>query len=218
MSRPKREYTAESARVSPGEKNSSSPSFIKRTETTGLPSAQRSAAATQAEASLLSDFKNFKRAGVLKKISRTVIVVPTGQPQGVISCISPASSVTRVPTSSPALRVKSSMRDTADIAASASPRKPIVPMASKSCSEASLLVAWRKNATPASSGAMPQPSSVTRMYVAPPAFISTVMFFAPASKEFSISSFITLAGRSTTSPAAIMSATCGESMFITGIG
>ena len=39
-------------------------------------------------------------------------------------------------------------------------------------------------------------------------------FCARASKEFSISSLMTEAGRSTTSPAAIRSATCGDSMLI----
>ena len=65
VSRPRREYMHESIRPSPGEKNSSLPSFIKRTETSGCPSAQRRAAVTQAEASLLSDLRNLRRAGVL---------------------------------------------------------------------------------------------------------------------------------------------------------
>ena len=216
-SRPRSVYTQESSRPSPGEKNSSLPSFMKRTDTSGCPSAQRSAVATQADASLLSDLRNFSRAGVLKNISRTVIVVPSGQPQGSMSCMSPASSVTRVPSALPRRRVVSSILDTADIAASASPRKPIVLMASSPRSSCSFEVAWRRKATPASSGAMPQPSSVTRMYVAPPPRISTVTLCAPASKEFSISSFITEAGLSTTSPAAIISATCGDKTFITGI-
>ena len=64
---------------------------------------------------------------------------------------------------------------------------------------------------------MPQPSSVTRMQVAPPSSMATVMFLAPASKEFSTNSLMTEAGRSTTSPAAIMSATWGESILITGM-
>ena len=65
MSRPRSEYTAESALPSPGVKNTSSPSFMHFTDTSGLPSAQRSAAAVQAAASLRSDFRNFRRAGVL---------------------------------------------------------------------------------------------------------------------------------------------------------
>src|SRR5205823_156911 len=54
----------------------------------------------------------------------------------------------------------------------------------------------------------PVPSSVIRMSERPPDWISTVMRFACASREFSTSSFTTLAGRSTTSPAAIWFATC----------
>ena len=109
------------------------------------------------------------------------------------------------------------MCETLDMAARASPRKPSVPMASSPRSSASLLVAWRRKATPASSGDMPQPSSVTRMSSEPPPASSTVMFRAPASTAFSTSSFTADAGRSTTSPAAMRSATCGASMFILGI-
>ena len=64
-SRPSRVYTALSARPSPGVKNSSRPSFMQRTDTSGRPSAQRSAAWTQAAPSALSDFMNFSLAGVL---------------------------------------------------------------------------------------------------------------------------------------------------------
>ena len=63
----------------------------------------------------------------------------------------------------PRRRVVSVMRETALIAARASPRKPSVPMASSPRSSESLLVAWRRKHTPASSGAMPTPSSVTRI-------------------------------------------------------
>ena len=45
----------------------------------------------------------------------------------------------------------------------------------------------------------------------PPRWISTVTAVAPASMAFSVSSFTALAGRSTTSPAAIRSATWGSS-------
>ena len=50
------------------------------------------------------------------------------------------------------------------------------------------------------------PSSLTRMTRKPPSSISIVTRFARASTEFSINSLTTLAGRSTTSPAAIWSA------------
>ena len=64
---------------------------------------------------------------------------------------------------------------------------------------------------------MPQPLSVTRIYVTPPRRISTVTIEAPASIEFSTSSLMTEEGRSTTSPAAISSATCLSSTLIFGI-
>ena len=68
-----------------------------------------------------------------------------------------------------------------------------------------------------SSGSMPQPLSVTRIKVTPPFWISTVMRVAPASMEFSISSLMTDAGRSTTSPAAIRFATAKGKTLILGI-
>ena len=46
------------------------------------------------------------------------------------------------------------MRETAEMAARASPRKPRVPMASRSYSVRSLLVAWRRKAVSASAAAV----------------------------------------------------------------
>ena len=57
---------------------------------------------------------------------------------------------------------------------------------------------------------MPLPLSATRMRDMPPFWISTVTEVAPASMAFSTSSFTTEAGRSTTSPAAMRSATWGS--------
>ena len=54
---------------------------------------------------------------------------------------------------------------------------------------------------------MPEPLSETETSRRPPAVIVTSMRVAPASSAFSISSFTTDAGRSTTSPAAILLAT-----------
>ena len=51
----------------------------------------------------------------------------------------------------------------------------------------------------------------------PPARISTRMLVLPASRAFSMSSLTTDAGRSTTSPAAILFATSAESILIFGI-
>src|SRR5215210_687372 len=54
---------------------------------------------------------------------------------------------------------------------------------------------------------MPHPSSLTRMLARPPSSTAMSIDPAPASREFSTSSLTTEAGRSTTSPAAIWSAT-----------
>src|SRR5580692_8442232 len=59
---------------------------------------------------------------------------------------------------------------------------------------------------------MPQPSSITRISLLPPDSVSMRIERAPASKAFSSNSFTTDAGRSTTSPAAILLATVSGSM------
>src|SRR6185295_12964460 len=64
---------------------------------------------------------------------------------------------------------------------------------------------------------MPAPSSLTRIRLFPPSSISMRIALAPASSAFSISSFTTDAGRSTTSPAAIWSATWGARMAIAAV-
>ena len=157
---------------------------------------------------------NFSRAGVLKNSSRTLRVVPRGQPASSRLTTAPASRVRAVPSASSSVRVSSSTRDTAEMAASASPRKPRVPMASRSRWVEILEVAWRRKAVGAWSAGMPQPSSATRIRDIPPWAISTVTAPAPASMAFSISSLTTLAGRSTTSPAAMRSATWGSNCLI----
>ena len=124
----------------------------------------------------------------------------------------PASTRILTPKSSDAARVSRSILLTELMAASASPRKPMVEMPPRSSAQEIFEVAWRRNAVGASSLDMPQPSSVTRINVTPPFLISTVIFFAPASTAFSTSSLMTDAGRSTTSPAAIMSASAGDSL------
>jgi len=57
--------------------------------------------------------------------------------------------------------------------------------------------------TGTSSGSIPDPSSLTSIFLFPPDTRFTYICLAPASIEFSISSFTTDAGLSTTSPAAI---------------
>ena len=100
-------------------------------------------------------------------------------------------------------------RLTAEILASASPRKPNESICSRSSSVDILLVACRDSASSSSCFAMPLPLSRSLMRLCPPFSISSSMRFAPASKLFSTSSFTTEAGRSTTSPAAIWLASRG---------
>ena len=58
---------------------------------------------------------------------------------------------------------------------------------------------------------MPLPSSVTRISDSPPDAVTTSTSPAPASSAFSTSSLTTLAGRSTTSPAAMRLIVSGDS-------
>src|SRR5262245_27344824 len=64
---------------------------------------------------------------------------------------------------------------------------------------------------------MPQPSSTRRINSLPPCSTSTSMRVLPASTEFSSSSLTTLAGRSITSPAAILVTTSEGSWCIRGM-
>ncbi len=116
---------------------------------------------------------------------------------------------------SSACRVVMVSRATAPIDGSASPRKPSVRIASRS-SPSSFEVAWRSTASARSARVMPSPSSVTRISRRPPPSVSTSMRRAPASSAFSTSSLTTLAGRSTTSPAA-MRLTMASDSWRTGI-
>ena len=135
------------------------------------------------------------------------MVVPSGAPAASTVPGTPPSRWRDAPSAAPAWRVRMSTRLTAEMAARASPRNPRVPIFPRSASVRSLEVAWRRKAVGSSAGAMPQPLSVTRIMPMPPRRISTTTAVEPASMAFSTSSFTTLAGRSTTSPAAIRSAT-----------
>ena len=139
------------------------------------------------------------------------MVVPSGLPASSTWPGTPPSRRSRAPRGSSRRRVRISTRLTAEMAARASPRKPRVPILPRSSGPRSLLVAWRRKAVGSSAGAMPQPLSVTRMRPMPPRRSSTATAELPASMAFSTSSFTTLAGRSTTSPAAMRSATWGGS-------
>src|SRR6516162_9183255 len=107
-------------------------------------------------------------------------------------------------------------RATAPIEGNASPRKPKVRMSSRS-SLGNFEVAWRSTANARSSRVMPAPSSLTRINRRPPPSVTISMRVAPASSAFSTSSLTTLAGRSTTSPAA-MRLTMPSESWRTGMG
>ncbi len=113
----------------------------------------------------------------------------------------------RVPSSSSGRRVRSSTCATAAMEASASPRNPIVRRAKRSVACVILDVACRSKDSRASVSLIPFPSSITCTRLLPAFSTSTCICWAPASRAFSTSSFITEAGRCITSPAAIWLAT-----------
>ena len=179
------------------------PSRERTNVTSGRASAAASTTSPTCALSVAVDLRNFFRAGTLKNRSRTSTVVPTAHPAGFTRGGEPPSIDTSVPSSLPPSRVVRRSFDTDATLGSASPRKPKVWRFDRSSMAAILLVAWRSRQSVASAASMPIPSSVTRMRITPPCSISTRTRRAPASSAFSTSSFTTLAGRSTTSPAAI---------------
>ena len=132
------------------------------------------------------------------------MLVPVWHPTSCLSNTFPASTVILYPVSWLSVLDVSSTFAIAAILANASPLNPIDVTTSKSSAFLILLVACLSNAISKSSGAIPFPLSATLIYDIPPFFISTVILFAPASIEFSTISFITDAGLSITSPAAIL--------------
>ena len=132
------------------------------------------------------------------------MVVPFAAPSGRISSNIPPFILILVPTSASLVFVIISILDTAAILARASPLNPSEITFSRSSAVFILLVACLKNAVLMSPSGIPHPSSLMRINVVPPSFISTVIFCAPASIAFSTSSLTTDPGRSTTSPAAIL--------------
>ena len=101
--------------------------------------------------------------------------------------------------------VRSSTCAIAAMLESASPRKPREAIPVKSSTERILLVECLKKERGTSSFGIPHPLSAMRIREIPPSLISTVMAVAFASIAFSTSSFTIDAGRSITSPAAILS-------------
>ena len=165
--------------------------------------------------SVLSDLRNLRRAGILKKRFLTEKLEPTGQLQG--SCVSTFEPfmTTIIPVSLSSFRVLSSTIATAAIDARASPLNPFVVMAKRSCAVVIFDVACLSNDNLASVSDIPDPSSITWINVLPESLIITLIFSPPASTEFSISSFTTEDGLCITSPAAIWFATESGKSFIT---
>ena len=168
--------------------------------TSGRASAWRRTDSTQWASSVASVFKNLRRAGVEKNSSFTSTVVPVPRAVGRSSPLRASSRKALVWCAG---RDSSAISETEPMAASASPRKPMVATVSRSCRLVILLVAWRRRAMGSSSCGMPQPSSSTAIRRTPPASRRTVICVAPESRALSTSSRTTEAGRSTTSPAAI---------------
>ena len=146
--------------------------------------------------------RNLRRAGVAWNRSRTSTCVPAAAAAGRTGEVLPASTAMRQPPAPPRGRLTMARRATAPIEGRASPRKPRWRISSKS-SSGSFDVAWRSTASASSSSRMPLPSSATAMRSRPPPVATTSIRPAPASSAFSTSSLTTLAGRSTTSPAAM---------------
>ena len=150
---------------------------------------------------------NFLRAGKLANNRRTVIVVPAPAPASPAETVSPSDTSTRAPCGLSGVLETSVTWETAAMLGSASPRNPRVDIASRSGTSVSLLVANRSKASAASSEAIPDPLSATLISSSPPATMAILISVLPASSEFSTSSLTTEAGRSMTSPAAILDET-----------
>ncbi len=125
-------------------------------------------------------------------------------PASIVSSTFPPWTTILVPVISSGGRVRISTFATAVIEARASPLNPIVETVSRSSIRVSLLVACFLYARRVSTLLIPQPLSRIRIEFFPPFSTSIRMSVAPASIELSISSFTTDAGRSITSPAAIL--------------
>jgi hypothetical protein len=140
---------------------------------------------------------------MLKNRSRTLMVVPRGWAASLTSRMRPPSMATRVAAFAPSVHVVSSTRATDAIEASASPRKPSVPIAARSSVFANLRgrVSFESEHRVVAHHAFAvvgdfKQTPATSLYLDRDAR-------RPASIEFSTSSLATDAGRSTTSPAAI---------------
>ena len=98
----------------------------------GWASAMRSNSLVMLANSVWLDFKNLRRAGMLKNKLRTAKLAPAGQATGSWQVTFDPSMQMLVPRSLPCCLVRSSTWATAAIEASASPRKPMVRSANRS--------------------------------------------------------------------------------------
>ena len=123
------------------------------------------------------------------------MLVPAGVETSVVeTCLESANS-TWQPTSSSARLVFSVTSETAAMEANASPLKPKVVMSIRSSAVEILEVACLSKHSTASSGVIPQPLSMTCINVLPASVNITVIWSAPASTAFSISSLTAEDGR-----------------------
>src|SRR5438067_2097313 len=165
--------------------------------TVGFARASSPTSRTMTAVSVAGCLRNLRRAGVLKNSRLTLTRVPSGLPTGPAATCDPPSTITRYPSPPSPVRLTASTRATAAMLASASPRNPRVRIVRRSSTEA-----------------IPSPSSTTSIRPCPAASILTWIRDAPASIAFSTSSLTTAAGRSTTSPAAMPSATVAGRIVI----
>ena len=157
--------------------------------------------------SVAKERRNFLRAGTLQKRSLTSTHVPGGAPHSDTSAIVPAFTTSFVAASLSLRRVMIVNLETDAMDGIASPLNPSVSMFSISSTSRILDVACRSSERRALSRFIPHPLSLTDTSLRPPAVTEMSMRSAPASMEFSTSSLSADAGRSTTSPAAILFAT-----------
>ncbi len=154
------------------------------------------------------------RAGIVSNRPRARTLVPRARrPRSTTGAAAPElpGPTPSRQASRPSRLLTISSRATAAAAARASPRKPRVSARSRSSTLTILLVAWACQQSPRSSRVMPPPSSLTSVRRMPPPSMASSTVAAPASMALSINSRARAAGRSTTSPAAILRATSGAS-------
>ena len=171
----------------------------------GRASASSVTASATCDASVDAERRNLRRAGSVPNRSRTSTVVPRGWPTSrrwrrrpwAHLDLRPGRPRPRPASAAPARRRPRS---------TAAPRRG--SRGSRSAAGPRARAAWRWRGARARArrrpALMPWPSSRTRTSVVPPSSISTWTLRAPASSAFSTSSLTTDAGRSTTSPAAIL--------------